>query len=61
MFIYFLVVVNLNETLLKFSVLKEQSWNWCAVIHSKSWGSRLKKNTTKSATLMIQQLHFFLP
>lgn len=58
MFIYFLVAGNLTEKLLKFSVLKEQSWNWHAVIHSKNWGSKLKP-PTRSATLKMKKRHYF--
>lgn len=32
---------NLIEKLLKFSVSKEQSWNWCAIMQSKNWASKL--------------------
>lgn len=58
MFRYFLVAWNFTKTLLKFSVLEEQSWNWHVIMHSKkTWSSKLKKK--KICNSDDTELHYF--
>lgn len=51
MFSYFLVAGNLTEKILKCSVSKD--WNCHEIIHSKNWGSKLKKKKEKGKTHQI--------